>query len=99
MASLQCSVPSDILLPKPTGMDILQLLSQILHHKETDAELCPKPCGRLVYQVRTASACGAEPSLLPSLAQFAGNVHCSVKLKPSKVPSVPKIHREFETEG
>lgn len=94
MASLQCSVPSGVLLPKPTGMDVLQLLAQILHHKQTDAELCPKTCGRLVCQVGTASVCGVEPHLLPSLAQFARNVHCSVKLKPSQAPAVPKIHRE-----
>lgn len=48
MASLQCSMPSGILLPKPRGMDVLQLFGQILHPKETEAELCPKTCGRLV---------------------------------------------------
>lgn len=66
MASLQCPVPSDILLPKPTGIDVLQLLSQMLQWDKSKA--ASKTCSILVYQVRTASVCGVEPSLLPSLA-------------------------------
>lgn len=51
----------------PSLLESMCFNYSVKSYRETNAKLCPNPCGSLVYQVRTASVCGVEPPLLPSL--------------------------------